>query len=97
VDCLSVPTSTPNKALAYRFLEFLLRPEIAALNAAELGVATPNAAAQALLPAEVRQDPSIYPPEPVLERSQVYEPRPLQATQTRRRIISALINAHDAR
>lgn len=97
VDCLSVPTSTPNKALAYRFLEFLLRPEIAALNAAELGVATPNAAARALLPAEVRQDPSIYPPEPVLERSQVYEPRPLQATQTRRRIISALINAHDAR
>jgi len=33
----------------------------------------------------------------VLARSQVYEMRPLEATQTRRRIISALINAHDAR
>nr|WP_313089009.1 spermidine/putrescine ABC transporter substrate-binding protein [Pseudomonas sp.] len=97
VDCLSIPSNSEHKKLAYRFLNFLNDPEIAALNAAELGVATPNAAALALLPAEIRQDPSIYPPEAVLQRSQVYQPRPLQATQTRRRIISALMNAHDAR
>ncbi|WP_217477548.1 polyamine ABC transporter substrate-binding protein [Stutzerimonas stutzeri] len=97
VDCLAIPASTPKKALAYRFLNFISDPEIAALNAAQLSVATPNAAAQALLPESIRQDPSIYPPEAVLERSQVYESRPLDATQTRRRIISALINAHDAR
>lgn len=97
VDCLSVPSIARDKALAYRFLRFLNRPDIAALNAAELGVATPNTAAQALLPAEVRQDRTIYPVEEVLARSQVYETRPLESTQTRRRIISALINAHDAR
>lgn len=97
VDCLSVPSIARDKALAYRFLSFLNRPEIAALNAAELGVATPNTAAQALLPAEIRQDRTIYPADEVLARSQVYEARPLEATQTRRRIISALINAHDAR
>ena len=50
VDCLSVPSNSPNQALAYRFLDFLNRPEIAALNAEDLGVATPNAAARALLP-----------------------------------------------
>ena len=54
-------------------------------------------AAKALLPEAIRQDPTIYPPEAVLQNSQVYETRPLEATQTRRRIISALINAHDAR
>lgn len=97
VDCLSIPANTPNKALAYRFLNFISDPEIAALNAAELGVATPNAAARALLPDAIRQNPSIYPPDDVLERSQVFETRPMEATQTRRRIISALINAHDAR
>ncbi len=97
VDCLSIPTGTAKKALARRFLDFLQQPEIAALNAADLGVATPNAAAQALLPADIRADSTIYPPEAVLERSQVYETRPLEGTQTRRRIISALINAHDAR
>ncbi|MBS68217.1 MAG: spermidine/putrescine ABC transporter substrate-binding protein [Pseudomonas sp.] len=97
VDCLSIPTGTENKALARRFLDFLQRPEIAALNAADLGVATPNAAARALLPEEIREDSTIYPPEAVLERSQVYQTRPLEGTQTRRRIISALINAHDAR
>lgn len=97
VDCLAIPANTPNKELAYRFLNFISDPEIAALNASELSVATPNAAARALLPDAIRQDPSIYPPDAVLARSQVYEARPLKATQTRRRIISALINAHDAR
>ena len=97
VDCLSVPVNSQKKALAYRFLSFINTPEIAALNAAELGVATANAAAIALLPDEIRQDRSIYPPEAILQNSQVYEPRPLDATQTRRRIINALINAHDAR
>jgi spermidine/putrescine transport system substrate-binding protein len=97
VDCLSVPANGKQKELAYRFLNFISDPEIAALNAADLGVATPNAAAQALLPAEISQNPSIYPPEAVLRNSQVYEPRPMESTQTRRRIISALMNAHDAR
>lgn len=97
VDCLSIPAKGAQKALAYRFLNFLNNPKIAALNSAELGVATTNAAAKALLPEEIRQDPTIYPPEAVLQNSQVYETRPLEATQTRRRIISALINAHEAR
>ena len=97
VDCLSVPAKGAQKALAYRFLNFLNNPQIAALNSAELGVATTNVAAKALLPEAIRQDPIIYPPEAVLQNSQVYETRPLEATQTRRRIISALINAHDAR
>jgi spermidine/putrescine transport system substrate-binding protein len=97
VDCLSVPAKGTQKELAYRFLNFISDPQTAALNATELGVATPNAAAKALLPAEIGQDATIYPPEAVLQNSQVYEPRPLESTQTRRRIISALINAHDAR
>lgn len=97
VDCLSIRAKGAQKALAYRFLNFLNNPEIAALNSAELGVATTNAAAKALLPEAIRRDPTIYPPDAVLQNSQVYETRPLEATQTRRRIISALINAHDAR
>lgn len=97
VDCLSVPANGAQRELAYRFLNFISDPEIAALNATDLGVATTNAAAQALLPADIRQDTTIYPPDAVLQNSQVYQPRPLEATQTRRRIISALTNAHDAR
>lgn len=97
VDCLSVSANSRKKALAFRFLNFLNDPKIAALNATDLGVATPNMTAKALLPKAIRQDPTIYPPEAVLQNSQNYEPRPLEATQTRRRIISALINAHDTR
>ena len=97
VDCLAVPAKGSKKELAYRFLNFISDPQIAALNAADLGVATPNAAARTLLPAEISDDPTIYPTDVVLQNSQIYEPRPMQATQTRLRIISALINAHDAR
>ena len=97
IDCLSITVNSDQKELAYRFLNFISDPEVAALNTAELGVATPNAAATKLLPPEISQDPTIYPSVAILKNSQIYEPRPQEATQTRRRIISALINAHDAR
>lgn len=97
IDCLSIPAKGDQKALAYRFLNFISDPEIAALNTTELGVATPNGAATALVQREIREDPTIYPSDAILHNSQIYEPRPLEATQTRRRIISALINAHDSR
>lgn len=47
---------------AHRFLDFVLRPEIAALEALYTGYATPNRAAWMRLPAALRDDPSIYPP-----------------------------------
>jgi spermidine/putrescine transport system substrate-binding protein len=54
--------------LAHRFLNYLLRPKVSAAIAAATRTATANAAAQALLPASVRDNPSLYPPPEIFAR-----------------------------
>ncbi|KXU39206.1 ABC transporter substrate-binding protein [Ventosimonas gracilis] len=65
--------SAPNKENAKRFMEFFLRPEIAAMNAAQQMNGTINRAAIALLPAELRDNPQINPPEKVRAKLQIFE------------------------
>jgi spermidine/putrescine-binding protein len=50
--------------LAHEFLEFLLRPDVAASNARVADTATANGAARALLP----RDPVLYPPDDIYRR-----------------------------
>jgi spermidine/putrescine-binding protein len=70
IDSMAIPKAAPNPELAHRFIDFLLRPEIAAQNAEYVSYATPNATARQLLPAELRDDPVIYPPAKVVDRCQ---------------------------
>lgn len=82
-DNLVIPASATNKEAAHRFLDFLNRPEIAALNASSLQFASPNLAAQAYLPPEIRNHPGIYPPADVLSR--LYTIAPLDEASQRAR------------
>lgn len=70
---LCVLKSAPNKANAKRFMEFFLKPEIAALNAQKQMNGTPNKAALKLLPAELRDDPEINPSAEVMAKLQIFE------------------------
>jgi spermidine/putrescine transport system substrate-binding protein len=56
-----IPANSPNKASAELFLDFILRPEIAAQIANENFYATPNEAAQLLIAPEIFNDPVIFP------------------------------------
>jgi spermidine/putrescine transport system substrate-binding protein len=67
-DALVVLKRGPSQDLAYRFIDFLLRPENAAELAAYTRYATPVAKAIPLLPEEMRQDPAVFPPEEVRAR-----------------------------
>jgi spermidine/putrescine transport system substrate-binding protein len=82
VDYLVVMESSPNKKLAADFINFLNVPENAARLAQFLYYATPNLAAEKLLPEEFLKDPTIYPSPAVLQRSEF--PRPLSPRATRR-------------
>lgn len=62
VDYVAIPTSARAPADALRFLEFLLSPEIAALNANALCFATPNRGAIDRGLVERAGDPALYPP-----------------------------------
>ena len=61
MDSFVIPKNARNPEAAHRFIDFVLRPEIAALISTEIGYATPNRAALAHLDPEVVADRTIYP------------------------------------
>ncbi len=70
MDNLAIPANAKNKAGALKLINFLLRPEVAAQVAETIGYPTPNLAAKKLLPKEVANDPSLYPPEAVMKNGE---------------------------
>jgi len=68
---MAIPKSAKNKDAAYKFIDFILKPEIGAQLAQYLGYSTPNKEAQALLPEGVRDNPVIYPTGNVFEMNDV--------------------------
>lgn len=61
VDNLCIPKNAANVENAHLFIDYLLRPEVAAFICQEMGYSSPNLAAQEILPAEVRGDAIVYP------------------------------------
>jgi len=73
-DNFVIPANSPNKDIAELFINFLLRPEVAAQIARANTYATANADAIALLDDTLRNDPVIYPPGEDLARAEVLLP-----------------------
>lgn len=64
----AVPVDAPHPAAAHAVLESLLDPALARPTVERYGYSTPNAAARRALPPELREDPTLFPDEGVLER-----------------------------
>lgn len=60
-DMLAIPADAPHPRNAHLFINYLLRADVAARNSTAEHYATGNRAAYHLLPAEVYEDPGIYP------------------------------------
>jgi spermidine/putrescine transport system substrate-binding protein len=73
IDCMVIPKHAPHVENAYKFMNFLMRPDIAAKLSEELGYASPNKEARNLLPKEMRDNPAIYPDDTVLARAEFEE------------------------
>lgn len=67
MDTMAIPSNAPNVVEALRFLDYMLRPEVAARNAAATGYGTANAPGTALL-----SDPVPYPTAEELTRLEFY-------------------------
>jgi putrescine transport system substrate-binding protein len=67
-DNYAVPADAPHPSNAHAFINFMMRPEVAAANSNFVQYATGNAAAVALLDPAVRDDPGIYPPKEVMDK-----------------------------
>lgn len=72
-DNLVIPTTVKHEEEAYAFINFMLRPEVAAQNAEYIGYATPNTKAKALLPEEITSDEAFYPSQETIEKLEVYD------------------------
>jgi putrescine transport system substrate-binding protein len=69
-DSLAIPVDAPHPETAHAFIEFMLRPDIAARNANFIGSASMNAAATPLVDAALRDDPGVYPDEAIRDKLQ---------------------------
>lgn len=67
-DVLAIPADASHPEAAHAFIDFFMRPEIAALAATETGFSTANKVALTLLDEKLRTNPDLYPSEEAQKR-----------------------------
>ena len=72
-DNFAIAHTAVNVEGAYAFINFMLRPENAARNAAYVGYSTPNEKAKELMDPEVTSDETYYPSEEIINSLEHYE------------------------
>lgn len=82
-DTWAIPADARNVEAAHRFLDFVMRPDIAALNTNFIGYANAVPASLAQVDPEIKGDPTVYPPEEV--RKRLYTISPADRTYERQR------------
>lgn len=70
MDSLVISARAKNMENAYRFIDFVLRPEIARQISEEIGYSSPNRAAIHLLSDKIRNNPTAYPTADNLQNSE---------------------------
>lgn len=68
VDTLAIPKSAKHPENAMKFIDFLLKPEVAAEISNEVFYANPNTQATQLVKQEIKGDPNIYMTDEVIKR-----------------------------
>ena len=61
VDVIAIPADAPHPKNAHRFIDYLLRPDVAAKNAAAITYASGVAGSLAMVSESLRNDSAVYP------------------------------------
>lgn len=91
VDLVTVSKASKNKELAFKFIDFLNEPANAAQLAQYVYYASPNKAAEKLLPDDFKSDAVIYPSEEVIAKSETYKRLPPRVIRFRNEIFSRVL------
>jgi len=70
-DDLVIPVGARQVELAHRFIDFLLRPEVAAENTDFIGYRAPNKSAYPLMSEDIRNNPAIFLPDDLAARCEI--------------------------
>lgn len=68
MDNYAIPKQAKNKEAAYKFIDFMLRPESAKAMIESMGFSTPNEGVKALLSKEDAQSPVLFPTEDEIKK-----------------------------
>ena len=68
-DCMVISKNAPHLDNAYRLINFLLCPDIAAEVAEDAGYSSPNTAALQYMPKAIRENPVLYPSKKILKKA----------------------------
>ncbi len=90
VDCFAVIQGSKHKAAALEFINFINRPDIAALNATQLGNTTVNLSAEKILNDNNANKVRLYPSQRIIQGSMEYTPISDANLRQRNRIIRAI-------
>lgn len=89
-DLLVIPSKAQNKAGAYKLVNYILKPEVAAANTNFLQYANAVLASAPFIEPALLKDPGLYPPKSVLKRLTVQPPMTLNVEVEMKRIWSRL-------
>lgn len=73
-DTLVIPKNAPNPEGAYQWINFMLQPDVAAQIVERLSFTTASRKAYQILPEELKEDSTLFPPESVLEKCESLAP-----------------------
>jgi putrescine transport system substrate-binding protein len=94
IDMLGIPADAPHPENALRFIDYILRADTIAAVTDAVSYPNPNLAATALVKAEIRDDPAVYPPEAARAHFWVDTPAPPEFERARTRAWTRLKSGH---
>lgn len=97
LDCMALTERSKKMPQALDLLNHISNAKNAARNAIALNMPIANREAMPLLPVEMRNNPEIFTAPEILAKSQHQEELTIQSVQSRRRIISSLVQLRDSR
>ncbi len=71
MDNLAIPSGAKHVESAYRFIDYLLRPDVAKVICEQIGYATPNLEARKLLSKETLENRMVYPADSDLSKTEI--------------------------
>lgn len=92
-DNIAILRESSRVEAAHRWINYLLRPEVAAGIVATTHTASANGEALRHLPAAIRRDPVLYPPPEVLARGEWFEAQPATSQKLRDRLWTEIKNS----
>lgn len=76
IDPMVIPATAKNKENAEKLIDFLCRPEIAQMNCEYIWYSSPNSAAIELMGEDYTENPTINPPQDVIDRCEFFHDIP---------------------